>query len=263
MATIKGWFTMNGMHIPIMEGQSRAEAAKKYYASKYGKTVAKLSSKTSAKKQNKFTDSYESLEKAADLYQDSNSSDLRQSAKDFYDKLGYTNIPTKISNNEFDKLTQDSKFGALERGYREVNGISTQEMITQFKNGDLYIGEQRAFGIGTYFGYGKDAHSIAKEYATYKEENILKAGITKEAKIITAADLHKRQNEFSFKSFKKANEISKTKGEDAADAYYNKMNKLIRNDDGIFAAALGYDAIDIPDAGYIVILNRGKVVINE
>lgn len=49
MATIKGWFTMNGMHIPIMEGQSRAEAAKKYYASKYGKTVAKLSSNATNK----------------------------------------------------------------------------------------------------------------------------------------------------------------------------------------------------------------------
>lgn len=50
MATIKGWFTMNGMHIPIMEGQSRAEAASKYINSKHGKTVAKLSSKTNNKK---------------------------------------------------------------------------------------------------------------------------------------------------------------------------------------------------------------------
>ena len=45
MATIKGWFTMNGMHIPIMEGQSKAEAASKYMNSKHGKDVAKLSSK--------------------------------------------------------------------------------------------------------------------------------------------------------------------------------------------------------------------------
>lgn len=49
MATIKGWFTMNGMHIPIMEGQSKAEAAQKYINSKHGKTVARLSAKTKTK----------------------------------------------------------------------------------------------------------------------------------------------------------------------------------------------------------------------
>lgn len=50
MANIKGWFTMNGMHIPIMEGQSKAEAAQKYMNSKHGKTVSKLASKTYTKK---------------------------------------------------------------------------------------------------------------------------------------------------------------------------------------------------------------------
>ena len=39
MAGIKGWFTMNGMHIPIMEGQSRAEAAKNYIS--YNKKIQK------------------------------------------------------------------------------------------------------------------------------------------------------------------------------------------------------------------------------
>lgn len=49
MAEITGWFTMNGMHIPIMKGQSKTEAASKYMNSKHGKTVAKLSSKTKGK----------------------------------------------------------------------------------------------------------------------------------------------------------------------------------------------------------------------
>lgn len=49
MAGIKGWFTMNGMHIPILEGQSRADAAKNYMNSKHGKSVSKLSSKKSVK----------------------------------------------------------------------------------------------------------------------------------------------------------------------------------------------------------------------
>ena len=57
MAEIKGWFTMNGMHIPIMEGQSKAEAASKYINSKHGKTVAKLSSnKYTKQKKLKYKD---------------------------------------------------------------------------------------------------------------------------------------------------------------------------------------------------------------
>ena len=34
-------------------------------------------------------------------------------------------------------------------------------------------------------------------------------------------------------------------------------------DDGVFAAALGYDAINVTDAKYIVILNRSKVIVSE
>ena len=50
MAEIVGWFSLKGgAHIPIMKGQSKAEAAKKYYTSKHGKDVAKLSSKTRTK----------------------------------------------------------------------------------------------------------------------------------------------------------------------------------------------------------------------
>jgi hypothetical protein len=32
-------------------------------------------------------------------------------------------------------------------------------------------------------------------------------------------------------------------------------------DDGRWAAANGYDAIDVPDRGYLVVLNRGKVTV--
>lgn len=47
---VKGWFTINGVHIPILEGESKAQAAQKYINSKHGKEVAKLSSKTSSNK---------------------------------------------------------------------------------------------------------------------------------------------------------------------------------------------------------------------
>jgi len=261
MATIKGWFTMNGVHIPIMEGQSKADAASKYINSKHGKTVAKLSSKTTTKKkENKYTDSYESIEKAADDYVKDDTKGLQERAYNFYDKLGYTDKPNVINKEELERISKTSEFGLLERGYR---GENTQSYIEQFKRGDLYIGEQRSFGLGTYFGYGKEAHEIARGYGEHKESNILKACITGNTKIITTEQLDKRRDEFMTKAFKKATDISKTKGAEEAKQYYTKMNKVIMHDDGIFAASLGYDAINVTDAKYIVVLNRGKVLVSE
>lgn len=37
MAEITGWFTMNGVHIPIMNGESRTDAAKRFLDKKVGK----------------------------------------------------------------------------------------------------------------------------------------------------------------------------------------------------------------------------------
>jgi len=89
MGNPTGWFTMNGVHIPIMEGQSKAEAAKKYMNSKYGKTVAKLSTKSSNNKNksyNKYTDAK------------GNTIDIKQSEpkefKDTLDKAKSTNPST-------------------------------------------------------------------------------------------------------------------------------------------------------------------------
>lgn len=262
MATIKGWFTMNGMHIPIMEGQSKAEAASKYINSKHGKDVAKLSSKTNNK--NKFTDSYESAEKAADIYSFNinKNKTVQECAKDFYDKIGYNSKPNKTTESELERVAKTSKFGLLERGYRGNNKEEIQEYINQFKDGDLYIGSQRAFGSGTYFGYGNEAHSIAHRYAQQDNDNILKASIVGNAKIITSEKLNAKRDEFRAKAFEKATEINKTKGSAEANKYYTKMNNITM-DDGVFAASLGYDAINVTDAKYIVVLNRGKVLVSE
>lgn len=123
-------------------------------------------------------------------------------------------------------------------------------------------GVQRVFGSGTYFGYGKDAHSIAHRYAQQDNDNILKASIVGNAKIITSEKINAKRDEFRAKAFEKATEINKTKGSAEANKYYTKMNKITM-DDGVFAAALGYDAINVTDAKYIVILNRSKVIVSE
>ena len=74
--------------------------------------------------------------------------------------------------------------------------------------------------------------------------------------------INAKRDEFRAKAFEKATEINKTKGSAEANKYYTKMNKITM-DDGVFAAALGYDAINVTDAKYIVILNRSKVIVSE
>lgn len=98
--------------------------------SKHGKAVARLSSKTSIKK-NKFTDIYESAEKAADIYSfDRNKNKtVQECAKDFYDKIGYNSKPNKTTESELERVAKTNKFGLLERGYRGNNKEEIQEYI--------------------------------------------------------------------------------------------------------------------------------------
>lgn len=136
-----------------------------------------------------------------------------------------------------------------------------QNILDNLKNGDMYIGERAIHGSGTYFTYGKNAHSEAKYY-TDLHNQILTATLSKKSKIITNTDLQKKKEKFKDIAFKKATEINKTKGMESAIEYHKKINHILM-DDGVFAAALGYDAINVTDARYLVILNRGKVIVSE
>lgn len=53
MAEPIGWFTVNGVHVPIFDGQSKTDAYKKYINSKHGKDVVRLSNKQQDKEVDK------------------------------------------------------------------------------------------------------------------------------------------------------------------------------------------------------------------
>lgn len=100
MAEIVGWFSLKGgAHIPIMKGQSRAEAAKKYYASKHGKTVAKLSSKKYTNKSDSNDTSFTSKMKKEDIAKKYNINQWEQSTINDYTGVNYSNINSQLREN--------------------------------------------------------------------------------------------------------------------------------------------------------------------
>lgn len=149
MAEIVGWFSLKGgAHIPIMKGQSRAEAAKKYYASKHGKTVAKLSSKTSSK--NKSEDiGYESKITRKELMDKYNiSSEERNSVRE-YTADGYKDINEQLIkykgnldecsfyvSNNCDYI--DSALQKLPKHEGLVHRKEPMEMASKYKEGHTY-----------------------------------------------------------------------------------------------------------------------------
>lgn len=246
------WRTIGGRRVFIKDGEDLETAMKN--SGKFG------NDKTNLK------DSYENLEKVADKFEykkfQSFEKEYQEVVEDFYKEIGYDAKPKITNEIELERVARATKYGLLERGYRGEDKEKIQDYINQFKKGDLYIGSQRAFGSGTYFGYGQEAHSIAHRYGQQDNDNILKATIANNSKVISSQQLNTKREKFMNKAFEKASEINKTEGSEAANKYYKKMN-YITMDDGVFAASLGYDAIDVEDAKYLVVLNRGKVLVSE
>lgn len=193
MANIKGWFTMNGMHIPIMEGQSKAEAAQKYMNSKHGKTVSKLTSKTSPKKGGIESEVESVVKKGEELdsmFQNAkykNSPDRGQAiANDFYKKLGYGDKPEVISKEAYQKELKTNNLGELCRGIQATDS-QMADYMKQYKEGELYTSgsANSMFGRGMYFGVGKEAQSTAEAYGN----QVMKCMLSNKAKVIGVEEL--------------------------------------------------------------------------
>ena len=154
MAGIKGWFTMNGMHIPILEGQSRADAAKNYMNSKYGKDVAKLSSKGGGKTTKQSSQNVKEAKKVKDSIKEIKSDKYSDGTYDLE-----TRKPVEFSSGyqaTFQQLGDkysDEEFGSLVNTYKQKG------------DGKAYAGK---FGgepeVSFHFSNKKEAIEICKKY---------------------------------------------------------------------------------------------------
>lgn len=255
------WRTIGGRRVFIKKGQSLSGAMKES-----GKFNLKNKKPKEAKptKTEKKEATYEELENIAEnkaLNDDySKSTDrIKDMAKNYYKELGYDAKPVAVDEEEYNKL-KSKGYKEIHRGIRGYGeeGKTGKDFVKQYNEGDLYIGDQRVFGSGTYYTYEKDASSTVERYSN-KDGATVSNLLSKDAKVITSSKLNELKAKYSKQAVDKAMEISKT-DMNKASKYYDKMNKIINTDNGIFAASLGYDAIDVEDANYIVSLNRGKII---
>lgn len=274
MAEIVGWFSLKGgAHIPIMKGQSRAEAAKKYYASKHGKTVAKLSSRTNGKKggiESEVDSVFKKGEELDGMFKDSkynNYSDKGQAiANDFYNKLGYGDKPEVISKEAYQKELKNNKLGEICRGI-EADDTRMESYMKQYKEGELHTSGSgsSAFGRGIYAFVGENAEERAHGYG----EHIMRCMLKNDSKIIGNDEIaNKRKSILDNITQKRDKQVERAFNENNKELYtkandsYNKSMHIL-SDSGYLAATLGYDAIIDKRQGVLVILNRKKMIFSD
>jgi len=186
---------------------------------------------------------------------------------------GYDAMPTVLSKSAFEEA--DGKFLA--------RGVSKHEQAKAFVHGKYFIGKGVS-GNGTYTAYGRDALDSAKEYASMRGAKgaVIKMKLPANAKVIDGVELRSKTTPF----------LRKWSGRDAADEIRNRsldmpkgaardalrekyfaaversdmLSTKIGNvigDDGRFATILGYDAIDVGMNKYMVVLNRGALLVED
>ena len=194
--------------------------------------------------------------------------------------LGYDKLPTKVSIKEFKEMSEKSNTGTLYRGINAKTSEKCQEYINEFTNGKFYSGGQAGhiYGKGTYTGFGELGKNTAYNYANQEEHGkVIEMLLDKDAKIINYYDLFKETNkevdEFIKENYKKYNienymqlmtNLNKIEKEDE---FMTKYIFNVAHEYGYSAAIKGYDAIiadnELAKQKYVVILNRGKVIVHE
>lgn len=194
--------------------------------------------------------------------------------------LGYDKLPKKVSKEEFDKEAKKSEFGTLYRGVSGQTEELCKKYVDNFKNGYFYSGGQAGhiYGKGTYTGFSELGKSTAYNYANQQQNGrVIEMVLDSNSKIINYYDLLKEVNaevdEFIKDNYKKygidnymklITNLNKISDEDE---FMTKYILNIMHDVGYNASIKGYDAIiadnELANQKYIVILNRGKVIVSE
>jgi len=183
-------------------------------------------------------------------------------------EAGFDLPPIKVNDKELDEI--------IKAGHRELyRGVTNEAYANDFINGE-YFGGKGVWGNGTYTAYGyKEIPGIpAKDWGNYgkivadvfakgNEKCIIRMALDKNAKAIQIQDLEKLvakdYSRYTDAMFKKVHAMQD------AGVDFNTIHKLqskitagsnIISDPGRVALMYGYDAIDVPQNGYMIILNR-------
>ncbi len=180
------------------------------------------------------------------------------------EEKGFDALPMIVDENHYNLLVR-SKLREIYRGVR------IKDANKEFAyNPKLFVGKG-LFCNGIYFTYGGESGKAEAELylypqtgnqfnvhhgymETFPKGELITALLKKDAKVASWKDLAKLKQ--SMKNY-----VDKNK--DYSDDTKRKILRLISNDVAVVAVLNGYDAIDIKDSKYMVILNRGKLIMKD
>ena len=169
--------------------------------------------------------------------------------------LGYDSKPTLVSKEKFEELATNSKLGKLYRGVSAESKEDAEKYVNEFKNGRLYAGKG-VYGNGTYAAYGEKGLKLVNANYTNENGKVMTMLLDNDAKVVKYSEIFEM----------KQKELRELTNNDIS----NEFRMAILMNDGYYASIKGYDAIILDDVmaelnnqPYVVILNRGKVIMNE
>lgn len=289
--------------IPLRRGEERDSIAKKLIDSLTGGEAPQESKPEAPKPAKKVT---KAVEKAAPPTPTRASS--RTAGKDISGDVDYASLPTsynaKTGENDALKaiigqqgydgkprvVSADEFDAALGRGdvretWRGMTGTDAGKYAEQYRTGDFYVG-LGINGDGTYV-------ATNKADGEYYGSTLLRIGLSKDAKVVSADDLDREMDAFfaQLDNRRKSAELKRLDEKllkDLANAKTARERANIRRkyrdnvfgldsdrsialqrDPGVFAALRGYDAIEIPkerspDKHHeLIVLNRTATIVQE
>lgn len=186
------------------------------------------------------------------LKDDMNQEHKRIIIKKIYDLLEYSTNPKIKTNIEKAENTKIKVY----RGISAKNEELLKEYIEQFINGDLFLGGRASiYGSGIYTYCGSD-NKVVDNYATDGNSNstgvVIEIELPSDINIVSYDDIATIQEKIIPILRKKYNDSDN----------FQKYIEILSNN-GVFAAILGVDAIYVEQKQYMVILNRGKMIVND
>ena len=177
---------------------------------------------------------------------------------------GYDAVPSLVSEAELaraqaagSRVLYRGVSGADIAGSAAERNLLALKRVNQFKGGDLYTGTG-VFGNGTYTAYGANGFTEARAFAG-ADKAVMKMALKENAKIVKYEELRKVQEE-ARKIVKGLRREAFRLENDALLARSQVLSSCIE-ETGRFATVLGYDAIDVVAREYMVVLNRGALIV--
>jgi len=159
--------------------------------------------------------------------------------RDFAEEVGFADPGVVVPGKELTKIIEKG-------GHKELyRGLTESVYVDQFKTGPYFAGSG-VYGNGTYTAYGRNSVAIAYSYSSQMDDTVLRMALDKDAKVVDFKTLWASMEE----------ELSRL-------GPNNDLDKELLTDPGRYALLKGYDAIDVPESEFMVVLNRKALYIQE